>query len=98
MRTSSWVAGAAMALTVTAATAFGSRGPDGVGRISPAPVALASSVDLEAKEREIERLREQLAAVESTVELAEADRLGVSAAVKASGLTDRQQRRVAAAI
>ena len=50
------------------------------------------------REREINRLRADLATAEGTVELAEAESTGLAARVKRSGLPERQQRRVLVAI
>lgn len=53
---------------------------------------------LAERDREISRLRADLATAEGTVELAEAESIGLAARVKRSGLPERQQRRVLIAI
>jgi soluble lytic murein transglycosylase len=73
-------------------------------RVGPAMVveksvaALTVEAQLAAKDQELRSLRQQLEAFGDAADYAEAQRLGIAQAVKATGLTERQQKRLSAAI
>ncbi|MBU8897406.1 lytic transglycosylase domain-containing protein [Corallococcus sp. H22C18031201] len=96
MRGWRWVAMAAALLVGSGARAFPVMPPEEA--LGEAPAVIALRQQLAQREAELKAIQEKLRESSDDSHYADAERLGVVEAVRASGLTARQQRRLSVAI